>query len=88
MTRILVTGAAGFIGANVLYELGQRSGVTAIGWVRPTTVTRGLHNHVDEQRFPCSYYWRGKPEIGANLHPTSFSIFRPLVRGGLVDLGR
>lgn len=32
-------------------------------------------------RVPCMYHWRGRPEIGANLHPIAFSIFRPLVRG-------
>lgn len=32
-------------------------------------------------RVPCLYHWRGRPEIGANLHPVAFSIFRPLVRG-------
>jgi nucleoside-diphosphate-sugar epimerase len=31
----LVTGAAGFIGANILHELSQRQGVTPIGWARP-----------------------------------------------------
>ena len=52
-----------------------------IGYVRPPSHPRGLSTHIATQRFPCLYHWRGRPEIGANLHPTAFSIFRPLVRG-------
>ncbi|TAK98962.1 MAG: SDR family oxidoreductase [Rhodospirillaceae bacterium] len=35
MTRVLVAGAAGFVGANVMRELAQRPDVTAVGWIRP-----------------------------------------------------
>jgi len=35
VTKVLVTGAAGFIGANILYELSQRPGITPVGWIRP-----------------------------------------------------
>ncbi|MEU9888876.1 hypothetical protein [Sphaerisporangium sp. NPDC051011] len=32
-------------------------------------------------RFPCLFHWRGRPELGSNLNPDAYSIFRPLVRG-------
>lgn len=35
MTRVLVTGAGGFIGANVLFELKQRQNLPPLGWSRP-----------------------------------------------------
>lgn len=31
-------------------------------------------------RYPCIFHWRGAPELGSNLNPDAFSMFRPLIR--------
>jgi len=38
----------------------------------------------DILRTACLYWWRGRPEIGANLRPKAISICRPLLRGAAV----
>ncbi|WP_236792280.1 hypothetical protein [Amycolatopsis sp. GM8] len=53
----------------------------AIGAVAQDMVNPGLAGEGTHLRTPCVFHWRGRPEIGANLHPTAFSVFRPLVRG-------
>src|SRR5262249_22987691 len=34
VTRVLVVGAAGFVGANLLRDLMRRPGIDAMGWIR------------------------------------------------------
>jgi hypothetical protein len=53
----------------------------AIGFSGRAMTSLGLTNDGEPLRTPCIYHWRGRAEIGANLHPLAFSIFRPLVRG-------
>lgn len=36
-------------------------------------------------RYPCLYHWRGAPELGSNLNPQAFAMFRPLVRATLIS---
>ncbi|TSD40351.1 alpha/beta fold hydrolase [Rhodococcus sp. KBS0724] len=55
----------------------------AIGYVMQHVETFGLAGPGDSGRTPCVFLWRGRPEIGVNLHPIEFSMFRPLVRGRL-----
>ena len=55
----------------------------AIGYVMPHEQVVGLSGPGDSNRTPCVFLWRGRPQIGVNLHPITFSIFRPLVRGRL-----
>ena len=44
--------------------------------------TMGMQGADDQtRRNPGLCYWRAMPEIGANLHPVAYSIFRPLIRG-------
>ncbi len=52
-----------------------------IGAVGRDLPVPGLVGEVPRLRTACIYHWRGRPEIGANLHPLAFPIFRPLVRG-------
>ncbi|WP_236794761.1 hypothetical protein [Amycolatopsis sp. GM8] len=56
----------------------------AIGYQLPYLEAKEDLTYVQELRTPCTYYWRGAPEIGANIHPRAFSLFRPLARGGKV----
>ena len=56
----------------------------AIGCLMPHEEVAGLSGPGDTNRTPCVFLWRGRPEIGVNLHPIAFSIYRPLVRGRLV----
>jgi hypothetical protein len=53
----------------------------AIGSVMPNAQIDGLSNRVDALRAAGLMWWRARPEIGANLHPTAYTMFRPLVRG-------
>jgi hypothetical protein len=58
----------------------------AIGYVMPA-VDLGLDGSPElneVERTPGMCQWRGSPEIGANLHPVAFSMFRPLVRGAQI----
>jgi hypothetical protein len=41
----------------------------------------------DVRRNPGLCYWRGRAEVGANLHPTAFAMFRPLIRGTAITVG-
>jgi hypothetical protein len=52
----------------------------AIGFGTPDVPLTGVASGTDALRAPCIFHWRGRPELGANLHPAAFSIFRPLVR--------
>ncbi|WP_432842243.1 hypothetical protein [Dactylosporangium sp. CA-092794] len=52
----------------------------AIGYKLPYIERKPGISFGSEPRTPCVYYWRGAAEIGANLHPKAFAIFRPLVR--------
>jgi hypothetical protein len=56
-----------------------------LGYLLDGSFATGLSGFDDSiVRTACMYRWRGRPEIGANLHPKEFSIFRPLVRGAAV----
>ncbi len=56
----------------------------AIGSVMPRAHIDGLSNAVPAVRVAGLMWWRARPEIGANLHPTEYTMFRPLVRGAAV----
>ncbi len=43
--------------------------------------TMELHEGDATTRNPGLCFWRGRAEIGANMHPVAYSIFRPLIRG-------
>lgn len=58
----------------------------AIGHVLEQAAMPGLSSFSRFERTACVYWWRGRPEIGANLHPTAFSIFRPLARGRTINI--
>jgi hypothetical protein len=53
----------------------------AIGHVMEPVTVEGLSSEVPADRTPCMYRWRQRAEVGANLHPIGYSLFRPLVRG-------
>lgn len=53
----------------------------AVGHVARDMTVPGMTSAAERERTPCMYHWRGRPEIGAQLHPLAFSIFRPLLRG-------
>jgi hypothetical protein len=56
-----------------------------LGYVLDGSFPTGLTGFDDDiLRTACMYRWRGRPEIGANLHPSAFSVFRPLLRGTVV----
>ncbi len=46
--------------------------------------TMELHEGDATNRNPGLCFWRGRAEIGANMHPVAYSIFRPLIRGTLI----
>lgn len=52
----------------------------AIGFVMTTPTTDHITNR-SPGRCLCLYRWRGAAELGANQHPISYPMFRPLVRG-------
>lgn len=59
----------------------------AVGWILPEEqYLPGLTYEHSEFRSPGLYNWRSRPEIGANMHPRAFAIFRPLVRGSLITV--
>jgi hypothetical protein len=53
----------------------------AIGYLMEPLTVEGLSSEVPTDRTPCMYRWRHQAEVGANLHPVGYSLFRPLVRG-------
>lgn len=56
-----------------------------IGAVLDGTFATGLTGFDDDVlRTACLYRWRGRPEVGANLHPKAIGVCRPLVRGAAV----
>ncbi|WP_236792233.1 hypothetical protein [Amycolatopsis sp. GM8] len=56
----------------------------AIGVVKTTPTSDDITNR-SADRCLCLYSWRGGPEIGANQHPISYPMFRPLIRGRRVS---
>ncbi|WP_344418104.1 hypothetical protein [Pseudonocardia ailaonensis] len=56
----------------------------AIGYQLPYLEDKPDITYAQSLRTPGMYHWRGAPEVGANIHPRAFSIFRPLVRGTAV----
>ena len=56
----------------------------AIGSVMPHAKIDNLSTPTDEIRVAGLMWWRGRPEIGANLHPTAYTMFRPVVRGAAI----
>jgi hypothetical protein len=57
----------------------------AIGSVMSHATIDGLSNPTDEQRVAGLMWWRARPEVGANLHPTPYTMFRPVVRGATIS---
>jgi hypothetical protein len=57
----------------------------AIGSVMPHATIDGLSNPTDELRVAGLMWWRARPEVGANLHPTAYTMFRPVVRGAAIS---
>jgi hypothetical protein len=56
----------------------------AIGSLMPSAQIDGLSHPVPAVRVAGLMWWRARPEIGANLHPTEYTMFRPLVRGAAI----
>jgi hypothetical protein len=56
----------------------------AIGSVMPNAVIDNLSSPFDAMRVAGLMWWRARPEIGANLHPTEYTMFRPVVRGATI----
>src|SRR5262249_13330569 len=56
-----------------------------VGRILPASHDGRLNSPMSTGRTPCLYRWRGRPEIGANLHPLAFVLFRPLARGATVS---
>jgi hypothetical protein len=59
----------------------------AIGYLARPLAVAGYDLDETLVRTPGMYHWRGKAEIGANMHPVAFATFRPLVRGDRIELG-
>lgn len=58
----------------------------AIGYQLPYLEDKPDITYAQSLRTPGMYHWRGAPEVGANIHPRAFSIFRPLVRGTAITV--
>ncbi|MCU1394822.1 MAG: hypothetical protein JWM34_3250 [Ilumatobacteraceae bacterium] len=79
----LIEGAAMLLAYPELNESGRF--YDFLGYIFPAHEIGGDVAIDSRERTAGVCRWRGRPEFACNLHPTEYAIFRPLVRGKLIN---